>query len=193
VSTKQRLAFTALLALTLIAAVPAGSALVAPVLTGPDEGVMVSELPTFKWDPVTGADRYEFEFAADPGFNGVTMVSTKNTRAALKQLVPNGTYYWRVRGVESDGDVGAWSEIRSFDMAWTAQPTLLAPADGATIAYPETALELRWGVVQGAAKYLVKIRRSGHSSSASRSRPRRHSSRSTTRCPRGRTTGASRR
>jgi hypothetical protein len=157
VSTKQRTALTALLALTLVVAVPAGGALVAPVLTGPDEGVTVSELPPFRWDPVAGADRYEFEFAADPGFNGATMVSTKNTRAALKLLVPNGTYYWRVRGVTSGGDVGAWSDVRSLDMAWTAQAALLAPSNGATITYPDNALELRWGAVQGAAKYLVKV------------------------------------
>ncbi len=117
----------------------------------------VSELPPFRWDPVAGADRYEFEFAADPGFNGATMVSTKNTRAALKLLVPNGTYYWRVRGVTSGGDVGAWSDVRSLDMAWTAQAALLAPSNGATITYPDHALELRWGAVQGAAKYLVKV------------------------------------
>ena len=156
-STKQRTALTALLALTLVVAVPAGGALVAPVLTGPDEGMTVSELPPFRWDPVAGADRYEFEFAADPGFNGATMVSTKNTRAALKLLVPNGTYYWRVRGVTSGGDVGAWSDVRSLDMAWTAQAALLAPSNGATITYPDHALELRWGAVQGAAKYLVKV------------------------------------
>ena len=39
---------------------------------------------------------------------------TKNTRAALKLLVPNGTYYWRVRGVTSGGDVG--------DVVGRAQP-----------------------------------------------------------------------
>jgi hypothetical protein len=157
VTTKQRTALTALLALTLVVAVPAGSALVAPVLTGPNEGVTVSELPPFKWEPVTGADKYEFEFAADTGFNGATIVSTKNTRAALKLLVPNGTYYWRVRGVTSGGDVGAWSDVRSLDVAWTAQAALLAPSNGATITYPDHALELRWGAVQGAAKYLVKV------------------------------------
>ena len=118
---KQRLALTALLALTLVVAVPASSALVAPVVTGPVDGVTVSELPAFKWDAVTGADRYEFELSADPGFNStIQLVNTKNTRAALKLLVANGTYYWRVRGVTSTGDVGAWSETRSLDMAWTA-------------------------------------------------------------------------
>ncbi|HET9667796.1 MAG TPA: hypothetical protein VFP09_13600, partial [Desertimonas sp.] len=84
-------------------------------------------------------------------------MTTKNTRAAAKDLVANGTYYWRVRGVTSTGTLGAWSEVRSFDLAWTAKPSLLAPTDGATLTFPSEPLELNWSVVPGAAKYLVKV------------------------------------
>ena len=37
------------------------------------------------------------------------------------------------------------------------QPSLLTPTDGATLTYPSEALELKWSVVPGAAKYLVKV------------------------------------
>ncbi|HET9666234.1 MAG TPA: hypothetical protein VFP09_05745, partial [Desertimonas sp.] len=132
--------------------------LVAPVLTGPDAGASVDALPAFKWDPVTDAATYTFEFSGDPAFNSThTIITTKNTRATLKTLFPNGSYYWRVRANSSTGALGDWSEARQLDVEWAANPDLLAPADAATITYPSEALELKWDVVPGASKYYVKV------------------------------------
>ncbi len=137
---------------------PAGGVLVGPVLTGPDSGATVDALPPFKWEPVEGAASYSFEFSGDPAFNSThATITTKNTRATLKTLFPNGTYYWRVRANTGSGSVGDWSEVRELEMEWAPNPTLQAPADGATITYPGEALELKWDVVPGASKYLVKI------------------------------------
>lgn len=146
------------LALALLVATPAGSALVAPELTGPDDGTAANTLPAFKWNAVSGAASYEFEFAADPNFNSpIADLTTKNTRATLKVVIPNGTYYWRVRGLPGTGPVGAWSEVRSLEMAWATNPALQAPADGATVTYPSQPLELKWADAPGAAKYLVRV------------------------------------
>ena len=146
------------LALALVFAGSAATAPVAPVLTGPADGIAVETLPAFSWNAVSGAQTYEFEFSADSGFNSsLALATTRNTRAALKKVVPNGTYYWRVRGVASDGSLGAWSETRSIVMAWTAEPTPLNPADGTEISYPADALTLRWSAVPGAANYVVRI------------------------------------
>jgi hypothetical protein len=157
VSVQLRIALAAL-TFALVFVGSAGTAPVAPVLTGPVDGVTVETLPAFSWNGVSGAQTYQFEFAADSGFNSVlALAATRNTRAALKKVVPNGTYYWRVRGVASDGSLGAWSETRNIVMAWTAEPTPLNPDDGATITYPADALTLRWSAVPGAANYLVRI------------------------------------
>jgi hypothetical protein len=146
------------LAVGLVAIAPAGGALVAPAPVGPAQDAQVDSLPAFSWNPVSGADRYEFELAADQGFNStLSEVSTKNTRAALKTVIPNGTYYWRVRAVASGGALGTWSTPRKLEMKWTASPALLAPAHGATISYPQDALKLRWTPLPGAAKYEVRI------------------------------------
>ena len=155
---KTRIALVLTAAAALLAVAPAGTALVAPKLSGPATGSAAAQLPAFKWNAVSGADTYEFEFAADPGFNSVvSQVTTKNTRAALKKVVPNGTYYWRVRAVGSAGGLGTWSATRTFEMAWTAQPALLSPSDLATITYPQDALKLKWSAVPGAAEYEVRI------------------------------------
>ncbi len=137
---------------------PAGGALVAPVLTGPDSGATVDALPAFRWDPVEDAGSYTFEFSGDPAFNSThAIITTKNTRATLKTLFPNGTYYWRVRALSGTGALGDWSEVRELEMEWAANPSLQTPAEGATISYPAEALELKWDVVPGASKYLVKV------------------------------------
>lgn len=155
---KLRLALPAVAAALLVVS-PAGGALVAPTLVGPADGVTVDALPAFKWKAVTGADHYEFEVSANSGFTSVvySVTTTKNTRAAFKTAQPNGTYDWRVRAVTSAGALGAWSEVRSFDLAWTAKPADLSPASGADITYPADALKLSWSAVPGASTYRVEI------------------------------------
>ena len=91
-----------------------------PTLVGPADGAAGETLPAFAWSPVTGADRYEFQIAADAGFNapvlgaGSDQFQTRNTRATLKSTVPNGRYWWRVRSVSAAGEVSACSPGRSY-------------------------------------------------------------------------------
>jgi hypothetical protein len=107
--------------------------------------------------------RYEFQLAADVGFNapvlgkGEDQFFTRNSRATLKKTVPNGTYYWRVRAVSADGSVSPWSAPRQLRKGWTLAPALQAPAHGAVVSHPTNPLVLRWSAVPHASKYLVTI------------------------------------
>ena len=99
-----RLFLAALAAASFAVAAPAAhGALTSPVLLGPASGVSVPTLPAFSWSPVPGAESYEFQVAADQGFNspvlgrGEGSFATRNTRATLKKTLPNGRYWWRVR------------------------------------------------------------------------------------------------
>jgi protein-S-isoprenylcysteine O-methyltransferase Ste14 len=135
----------------------------APMPLSPAAGAAVASLPAFAWKPVPGADRYEFQIAADAGFNAPVLGSdqdhffTRNTRATLKKTVPNGTYWWRVRAAGKGGNVSPWSRGRSLRKAWTAAAALQSPGNGAVVAYPLTPLRLSFSPVPGAAKYLVSI------------------------------------
>jgi hypothetical protein len=156
------LALAAALGVALVWVGPAGAALGAPTLAGPNDGAAVDLLPAFGWNPVAGASTYEFELSADAGFNSdQANFQTKNTRATLFMpfytLLNNGTYYWRVRAISSTGALGTWSEVRWLEMAWTGRPSLLAPDDGATLNYPADPFKLRWTIVAGAMKYSVKV------------------------------------
>ena len=141
----------------------AGTPLVAPSPLAPVSGASSQTLPAFAWSAVGGAAKYEFQFAADVGFNapvlgrGEDQFFTRNTRATLKKAVPNGTYYWRVRAVSADGSVSPWSAPRQLRKSWTLAPALQAPAHGAVVSHPTNPLVLRWSAVPHAAKYLVTI------------------------------------
>jgi hypothetical protein len=156
------IAATLVVASTLIVS-PAGAALSAPVPLAPADSTLVDALPVFAWEPVAGAARYEWEIAADPGFNSPVLGSnwdhffTKNTRATMWKVVPNGTYWWHVRAVTANGSVSTWSPARRFTKDWAEAPQLAVPADGATVVYPRDHFRLAWQPVPGAVKYLVSI------------------------------------
>jgi protein-S-isoprenylcysteine O-methyltransferase Ste14 len=156
-------AATLALAGSLLAAQAAGAAPAVPPVVGPPPATVVESLPAFGWDAVRGAERYEWQIAADPAFNSPVLGSshdrffTKNTRATMAKVVPNGDYWWRVRAVAPDGAVSPWSAGSSITKLWAAAPTLEAPEDGATISYPDDTFALSWSPVPGAARYLVRI------------------------------------
>ncbi|HET7856602.1 MAG TPA: hypothetical protein VFL41_09110 [Gaiellaceae bacterium] len=156
----------ALVAAAVLLAASASSAatpLATPAPLAPVSGASAQALPAFSWTPVAGAAKYEFQFAADSGFNapvlgrGEDQFFTRNARATLKKTIPNGTYYWRVRAVSADGSVSPWSAPRQLLKAWTLAPALQAPAHGAVVSHPTSPLVLRWAAVPHAAKYLVTI------------------------------------
>lgn len=156
-------ALVAAAALLAAAAPTTAAPLATPSPLAPVAGASAQALPAFSWSPVAGAARYEFQVAADAGFNapvlgrGEDQFFTRNTRATLKKTIPNGMYYWRVRAVSADGSVSPWSSPRQLRKGWTLAPALQAPAQGAVVSHPTNPLVLRWSPVPYAAKYLVTI------------------------------------
>ena len=154
-------AFVAVVALVLAA--PSLGAVATPTPDSPAPNAQVQALPTFAWNPVAGAERYEFAIAADSGFNapalgrGEGQFFTRNTRATVKKTLPNGTYYWRVRAIAAGGAVSPWSAPRPLRKQWTLAPRLQSPVNGAVAVHPSTPLVLKWSPVSHAAKYLVTI------------------------------------
>ena len=128
----------------------------APAAAGYSTGV-------FHWSGVRGADHYEFELAADRAFNSPVLgsagsFSTRSTSATLPKTLQDGRYWWRARAVRANGSVSRWI-TRSFRKAWRTAPTLLSPANGASISFPSQPLLLSWKPVLGAVSYEVAIAR----------------------------------
>jgi hypothetical protein len=160
---KRLVCLASLVLVALIGARAAGARLAAPVPISPSASATTDGVPAFAWNAVANADQYEFQVAADGGFNSPVLgrgqddFLTRNTRATLKKTVPNGTYWWRVRALTADGGASPWSQGRSFKKLWAATTKLLTPANGAAVVYPTTPLKLSWTPVPGARKYLVSI------------------------------------
>lgn len=99
------------------------------------------------WLPVAGAERYELELAKTPDFEVAVAQHQSATNQASLPLKP-GRYHWRVRGLEADGQAGAWSQSSRIVMA-PATPTGLA------VRIEGDALMLQW---QGeSASYRVEM------------------------------------
>jgi hypothetical protein len=134
----------------------ARAALKTPTLHGYSTGV-------FHWSAVRHVDHYQFELASDrkfhsPVLGGAGNFSTFSTSATLSHTLPNGTYWWRVRGIRKNGSVSKWV-THSFRKVWSAAPSLLSPANGASITFPTKPLLLSWTPVLGAVRYAVAVAR----------------------------------
>ncbi len=113
-----------------------------------------SRTPSFGWNPVPGARRYQFELATGPTFSDNSIVwSTKNTPAptvAVPISLPWITgqpfsLYAHVRAVTRHGP-SRWSAPFGFNMRWPAVPAPIRPDHPGLI---------RWTPVPGANGYSV--------------------------------------
>jgi hypothetical protein len=97
------------------AEVPGRADLPPPLLRSPLDGMSMTDVATFfRWDPVEGCDQFDIEIARDAAFADILRRKrTKNVRYHEnsyfpRDLLPPGTFHWRVRAVRDDR-AGPWS------------------------------------------------------------------------------------
>jgi hypothetical protein len=141
----------------------AGAAPAKPSLELPAADATVEAVPAFSWKKARRAVKYEFQLSADTNFGSIVLgqgrgsFTTPNTAATIPKSIPDGTYFWRVRGLDAKGNAGRWSEERSIVKAWSTRPGLLGPASNAAVMFPTVPLILRWTAVPRASKYNLYI------------------------------------
>lgn len=89
----------------------------APTLVRPGPNAKTSNSYVgFSWLALPWAETYTIQIASTRSFTAplVAEARTRETRFRLKLAVA-GSLWWRVRGVDSTGAAGAWSEARSFE------------------------------------------------------------------------------
>jgi hypothetical protein len=98
----------------------------APTLTDPGTTI-VTALFWVNWtastDPDGTVDHYHLQMADSNAFTTILNEWTPTTLYQQVDLLPVGTYYFRVRAVDNDGAPGPWSNIEDL----TVQPVIGPP------------------------------------------------------------------
>jgi hypothetical protein len=131
--------------------------------------------PLFSWAPIPGAASYQVEVNIASGFapgSRMLLADTYATSFAPTRTMPNNTYYWRIRGVDAQGQAGPWNNGPIFDKTYD-QTVPQGPQDlhvedttGLRIV-PSAAVNepvVRWNTVPGARHYEVDLSCSGSGS-----------------------------
>ena len=112
--------------------------------------------PILAWNAVGGATGYDVQVSVNADYSSpVYDKFTVNTKATPADQLPMTRLYWRVRA-RKDGDTGSWATA-TFQRNKLAGPTLLAPANGVTLAQPAQPPVMRWNAVPGAVDYVVEV------------------------------------
>jgi hypothetical protein len=125
--------------------------------------------PLFSWAPIPGAASYQVEINPTSGFapgSRKLLANTNATAYAPTRTMPNNVYFWRVRGVDPQGQAGPWNNGPAFDKTYDQTPPPLGPPNlrvydtkGALIPVDGNVNEpvLKWDTVPGARTYLVTL------------------------------------
>ncbi|MCC7439428.1 MAG: T9SS type A sorting domain-containing protein [Armatimonadetes bacterium] len=133
------------------------AAIAQPAPNQPPNGA--TDLPTdvtLGWRPLKTAASYEVEIALKSDFTQIyNLMATEATTAEAANLNYSTTYYWHVRGIDSEGVATDWSSTQSFTtIASTGIPQPISPEDGATD--QPTSVMLQWSGVAGVGGYDVQ-------------------------------------
>jgi hypothetical protein len=131
--------------------------------------------PQFTWNPVPGAARYEVEINPSEDFAvGSKVCCTEDvigTSVSPKDVLPNNTYYWRVRAVDLDRQAGQWNAGTPFRKTFDdVAPTVPDLHMRDNVGDPATDVDLttpalldmnhpivRWDPVPGASSYDLQV------------------------------------
>jgi hypothetical protein len=104
----------------------------------------------FSWSTAKGAARYGVQVGGDADLKD-PVLTRETDKTAISEALKPGKYYWRARGLEADGQAGAWSP---------ASPVILPPAAPVDLTARVEGDQLIAGWKGDAAAYRVELARS---------------------------------
>lgn len=129
-----------------------------PILSSPGNNLRLNtNVPDLVWSTVRDAVTYDIQVSTNASFAiGAQIYRVDEASIQLEPLQdPNQqTYYWRVRAVDENGQVGPWSNSRRFviDTSVPDAPELSLPFDGSST---NSRPNFRWRTVRGAQQYQI--------------------------------------
>jgi len=85
--------------------------------------------PFFTWAPIPGAQQYQIQIDESTGFDS-TIADEKiynapaHTQPRWATVLEDTDYFWRVRGLDGQGNLTPWSDLRSFRPLNTSRPSI---------------------------------------------------------------------
>ncbi|MGE0617033.1 MAG: hypothetical protein AB7P04_15490 [Bacteriovoracia bacterium] len=121
------------------------------------EAAEVKRKATLKWGAVAGAKKYELQFSRTPDMAHVIYRKRFDSPSAQVQLAP-GTYFFRIRGIDANGQEGPWTKAEGFRVN-QHPPNLLEPRNRTVFDLSDTQLGFRfqWTAVKDITKYKIEI------------------------------------
>jgi hypothetical protein len=139
---------------TLVVDIP----LTAPTLLLPADAATSSDgEASFSWQAVAYASEYQIQVDNDEDFSSPVFDDTApQTTRGLASPLTDGSYFWRVRGINILGTASNWSEVRAFTVSIApSAPTLLTPeADFVDTTGLPT---LSWEAVSNSFSYEIQV------------------------------------
>jgi len=132
---------------------------VVSLITPADTGTVGDNTPFLDWNPASYANEYQIQLDNNSNFSSPIIDTTTASTFYTAPSLGDGTYYWRVRGLNTItpcNEWGPWSAEWSFivdTMAPTA-PTLVTPANGSTST--DTTPTFDWNA-SGGSPFLYQI------------------------------------
>jgi hypothetical protein len=132
-----------------------------PVLTNPSNDLLIDSTtsPTFTWNSVQYAGRYELEIDNSSSFTSPAYNSPNISSPSRKINVslPQGEYYWHVRAINEYGTEGGWSSTRKFTISIAPGKPQLSDPDDESSTTGTNPLLFNWNTVNNAEKYKIQI------------------------------------
>jgi parallel beta-helix repeat protein len=128
-----------------------------PILISPPDGAVLTDAsPVLEWTEVSNTAYYVVQVDDTTPLSYPMVVDMDvNTNTNELSTLPNGTYYWRVNAVDTEGKGSPWSSVWTFTIA-AEVPRLISPANGAFIKDNTPLLE--WSEVSyPVAEYVIQV------------------------------------
>lgn len=132
---------------------------VAPKLTNPANNAVLNLMDiTFNWSAVANGDTYQIQINTGSQFKPPHAVNTTLGSGVLtltESGLAEGTYFWRVRGRNVNGEAGPWSTVRQLTVDRTPPlaPKPSSPANGST---SRGLPQVQWKPSVGAVRYQIQ-------------------------------------
>ena len=127
-----------------------------PVLIGPID-TEAAALPTFEWEAVAGAASYRIWVNDHTNRLSGIIRNRDIVGTSFTPDVPltDGEFTWEVQAINADGEVGRWSQRKSFtvEAGVPSRPILTGPVGTSS----DTTPTFQWQAVPGATSYRIWV------------------------------------